>query len=84
MPAAWSGSGFVPLFELGFVLAFSFGLAMTVADDGGGVDPGAAALRSHRLGLTSMEERARELGGSLSISSSPGAGTSVRLEVPPA
>src|ERR687896_2198237 len=34
------------------------------------------------LGLTSMEERARELDGTLSITSSPGAGTTVRLEVP--
>jgi signal transduction histidine kinase len=31
--------------------------------------------------LTSMEERARELGARLSIESAPGTGTSVRLEV---
>jgi signal transduction histidine kinase len=57
-------------------------LVLTVSDDGVGFDPGAATLRSRRLGLTSMEERARELGGRLSISSSPGAGAKVRLEVP--
>jgi signal transduction histidine kinase len=57
-------------------------LALSVSDDGVGFDPGAASVRARRLGLTSMEERARELGGRLSISSSPGAGTSVRLEVP--
>jgi signal transduction histidine kinase len=37
-------------------------------------------VRSRRLGLTSMEERAARLGGTLSVSSAPGAGTSVRLE----
>jgi signal transduction histidine kinase len=58
-------------------------VALSVSDDGVGFDPGAASLRARRLGLTSMEERARELGGRLSISSSPGGGTSVRLEVPP-
>jgi signal transduction histidine kinase len=57
------------------------GLGLSVADDGVGFDPGAAALRARRLGLTSMEERARELGGRLEIESAPGAGTSVRLEV---
>jgi signal transduction histidine kinase len=60
------------------------GLGLSVSDDGVGFDPGAATLRARRLGLTSMEERARELGGRLSISSAPGAGTSVRLEVPTA
>jgi signal transduction histidine kinase len=58
------------------------GLGLSVADDGAGFDPGDAALRARRLGLTSMEERARELGGRLEIESAPGAGTSVRLEVP--
>jgi signal transduction histidine kinase len=57
------------------------GLGLSVSDDGAGFDPDAAALRARRLGLTSMEERARELGGRLSIESAPGAGTSVRLEV---
>jgi len=32
--------------------------------------------------LTSMEERARELGGRLEIRSTLGAGTTVRLRVP--
>lgn len=53
-----------------------------VNDDGIGFDPGRAELRSRHLGLTSMEERARELGGRLAIRSAPGAGTTVRLEVP--
>ena len=57
-------------------------LVLTVADDGCGFDPGAASVRSQRLGLTSMEERAGALGGRLAISSRSGEGTTVRLEVP--
>jgi signal transduction histidine kinase len=56
-------------------------LVLTVSDDGVGFDPATPALRARRLGLTSMEERARALGGTLSIDSRPGAGTRVRLEV---
>jgi signal transduction histidine kinase len=57
-------------------------LVLTVADDGIGFDAGAPSARGRRLGLTSMEERAIELGGRLAIESRPGAGTTVRLEVP--
>jgi signal transduction histidine kinase len=56
-------------------------LSLTVTDDGVGFDPAEPAVRSRRLGLTSMEERARAVGGTLRIESSPGAGTTVRLEV---
>ena len=58
-------------------------LRLSVEDDGAGFAPDAPRLRARRLGLTSMEERARELGGRLEIDSAPGAGTSVRLEVGP-
>ena len=57
-------------------------LVLTVADDGCGFDPGELSVRSQRLGLTSMEERAAALGARLAISSRPGEGTTVRLEVP--
>ena len=57
-------------------------LRVEVADDGIGFDPGDPELRSRHLGLTSMEERARELGGRLAVTASPGAGTVVSLEVP--
>jgi signal transduction histidine kinase len=57
-------------------------LTLTVADDGVGFDPAAPAVRSRTLGLTSMEERARALGGSLAVVSRPGDGTTVTLEVP--
>ena len=52
-----------------------------VTDDGIGFDPDAAEIRSRHLGLTSMEERARELHARLKIRSSPGRGTTVRIEL---
>jgi signal transduction histidine kinase len=56
-------------------------LVLDVSDDGAGFDPERPELRARHLGLTSMEERARELGGRLQIHSRPGAGTTVRLEL---
>jgi signal transduction histidine kinase len=56
-------------------------LMVIVADDGVGFDPDEPGLRSRRLGLTSMEERARALGGTLAVVSRPGEGTTVTLEV---
>jgi signal transduction histidine kinase len=55
--------------------------ALTVHDDGVGFDPDARAIRSRRLGLTSMRERAQALGGTFDVESSD-AGTTVRVEVP--
>src|SRR5690349_9881100 len=55
------------------------GLTLTVRDDGIGFDP--AAVRGQRLGLTSMQERATMLGGTLTVTSDEH-GTTVRLEVP--
>jgi signal transduction histidine kinase len=56
-------------------------LVVEVRDDGIGFEPQRQELRSRHLGLTSMEERARELGARLEIRSAPGAGTTVRLEL---
>jgi signal transduction histidine kinase len=56
------------------------GTLLEVEDDGIGFDPEAPGTRSRRLGLTSMEERAQRLGGTLEIDSTPGAGTTVRLK----
>lgn len=53
-----------------------------ISDDGFGFDPNAEGIRSHRLGLTSMEERATAVGGTLEIDSGPDAGTTVKLRVP--
>src|SRR3954454_19192573 len=55
------------------------GPTLTVSDDGVGFDP--TAVRGQRLGLTSMHERATELGGTFTVTSSQ-AGTTVRLELP--
>jgi signal transduction histidine kinase len=57
-------------------------LVLEVEDDGVGFDPSADELRSRRLGLTSMEERARRLHAELEIRSERGGGTTVRLAVP--
>jgi signal transduction histidine kinase len=54
---------------------------IAVSDDGAGFDPGA---RRDGLGLRGMEERVKEVGGTLAISSAPGRGTvlSIRLPLP--
>jgi signal transduction histidine kinase len=57
-------------------------LTLEVTDDGHGFDPTDPELRSHHLGLTSMEERAAELGGELRVRSTLGAGTTVFLQLP--
>jgi signal transduction histidine kinase len=54
-------------------------LLLSVSDDGHGFDP---AAPSRRLGLASMRERARAVGGRLEVASRPGGGTTVRLVVP--
>ena len=54
-------------------------------DDGTGFDAEAVAARSAAdkgLGLATMEERARMLGGTLSISSAVGKGTRLIFRVP--
>jgi signal transduction histidine kinase len=56
-------------------------LVIEVSDDGIGFDPQAPDVRSRHLGLTSMEERARESQGRLRIRSAPGQGTTVRVEL---
>ncbi len=61
------------------------GLEATLLDDGKGFDvPGAAALpdATRSFGLFSIQERFDDLGGSVSIRSTPGEGTSVTLVLP--
>jgi signal transduction histidine kinase len=60
-------------------------VALSVDDDGQGFDPSQLSNEEradHGFGLLGMRERARLLGGSLTISSTPGAGTSLRVVVP--
>jgi two-component system NarL family sensor kinase len=52
---------------------------LTVQDDGKGFPEGTA---SGHFGLIGMQERARLLGGSFQVESSPGAGTRITAEVP--
>lgn len=59
------------------------GVRVVVRDDGAGFDPDALPVRAKHLGLTSMEERARSIGGALDVASAPGRGTTVTLEVQP-
>jgi signal transduction histidine kinase len=58
-------------------------LIVTISDDGAGFDP-AAKTRGEfpRFGLATMRERAETVGGTVSISSSRGSGTTVRFELP--
>ncbi len=58
------------------------GAAARIADDGVGFDPSARAIRARHLGLTSMRERAQALGGTCTVESTPGEGTTVVVEVP--
>lgn len=56
---------------------------LTVTDDGRGFDPNVdLRARDGRLGLIGARERAQLIGGSLSIRSAPGAGTSMVVVVP--
>jgi len=61
------------------VRAIDAGLGFEVSDDGVGFDP----TPVHRgTGLTNMADRLDALGGSVEVKSRPGAGTSVRGELP--
>jgi len=56
---------------------------VSVQDDGQGFDPGLHSDPfSEHVGLRVMRERAKEVGGSLRVDSSPGGGTCVTVEVP--
>ena len=54
---------------------------LAVVDDGAGFDP-EAARGSGGLGLSSLDERARLLGGRCVVASNPGAGTRIEVAVP--
>jgi signal transduction histidine kinase len=54
-------------------------LVVSVSDDGVGIDP---AKRRGGLGLLGIEERVRELGGTMNVESSTGAGTTLAIHLP--
>lgn len=56
-------------------------LILEIADDGNGFEPEAVEHRGG-MGLASMAERARQMGGTLIIESAPGQGTTVLVKVP--
>lgn len=57
-------------------------VCVVIADDGNGFDPAAEARAGSSYGLRSMEERARAVGGSLAVTSSPGQGTQLTIIMP--
>jgi PAS domain S-box-containing protein len=60
-------------------------LQLTVADNGQGIDPTALSATSRDewgIGLWSMRERAEEIGGTFSLRSSGGQGTTIVVRVP--
>ncbi|HIQ06238.1 MAG TPA: PAS domain S-box protein [Anaerolineae bacterium] len=56
------------------------GMVIIVEDDGQGFDP--ARVAGDCFGLQTMRERAESVGGTLEVSSAPGAGTRVRVRLP--
>jgi signal transduction histidine kinase len=56
-------------------------LTVEIADEGGGFEPGATVSEDH-TGLAGMRERVEVLGGTLSVQSTPGQGTTVRAALP--
>lgn len=55
---------------------------LTVEDDGAGFEPQAPGTGPDHWGLKNMRERARAIGGTLSIETAPGAGTRIMVEAP--
>ena len=53
-------------------------LQVLIKDDGSGFD----GKRTRGIGLLGMEERVKRLGGTITIESQPGAGTTIRAELP--
>ena len=58
------------------------GAVLRVTDDGNGFDPQAIRRAGRHLGLVSMRDRASGVGGSLTVESAPGKGTTIEMEVP--
>lgn len=62
-------------------------IALDIRDDGAGFDPTVAPVRARAcgtggFGLTGMRERIEECGGSLSVESAPGEGTTLAVWLP--
>lgn len=57
-------------------------LVVFIIDDGIGFDPAGKPPKGDHFGIIGMRERARLMGGSLALTSAPGKGTHLRLEIP--
>ncbi|MFN8454137.1 MAG: sensor histidine kinase [Anaerolineae bacterium] len=57
-------------------------VSLLVEDEGVGFDPAAVPSGRKTLGLTSIRERVEMMGGSFAVESRPGAGVSIRVEMP--
>ncbi|WP_052411350.1 GAF domain-containing sensor histidine kinase [Streptomyces sp. NRRL S-118] len=58
------------------------GAVLSVTDDGKGFEPRAVRRAGRHLGLVSMRDRAGGVGGTLTVQSEPGKGTTIEMEVP--
>ncbi|GAA3795878.1 GAF domain-containing sensor histidine kinase [Streptomyces chiangmaiensis] len=58
------------------------GAVLRVTDDGDGFEPTAIRRAGRHLGLVSMRDRAGGVGGTLTVASAPGKGTTIEMEVP--
>jgi signal transduction histidine kinase len=61
------------------ITAETGGLGLTVSDDGAGFDP--KIKRAGHLGLSTMAQRAEDIGAELTITSMPGGGTTVQVSL---
>jgi len=70
--------------QLQVLIAFGTNdLDLTMVDDGCGFTPGSLdSQTTEHLGLLSMSERSRLLGGHLQLRSEPGGGTSIKVRIP--
>jgi signal transduction histidine kinase len=58
------------------------GIVLEAVDDGSGFDVTAGESLDGHFGIRGMRERSRRIGGEIAIDSRPGAGTTVRVQVP--
>ncbi|MFI6108755.1 GAF domain-containing sensor histidine kinase [Streptomyces sp. NPDC051310] len=58
------------------------GAVLSVTDNGKGFEPRAVRRAGRHLGLVSMRDRAGGVGGTLTVHSGPGKGTTIEMEVP--
>ncbi|MFK4103123.1 GAF domain-containing sensor histidine kinase [Streptomyces sp. NPDC019531] len=58
------------------------GAVLRITDDGTGFDPKSIRRAGRHLGLVSMRDRTSGVGGTLTVESAPGKGTTIEMEVP--